>query len=157
MEIIFCDIPSHPPPIAVRNSLTNQFFQKKIMFLYIFKKTIGQAYIGISILVIPDHIHNFSSYYRLKLFGITVPLWPIDRQIYQYWKQVVKASPFYVHQIVFVCLLVYKCLKEAGLRKISWEIGWSKMVGSILHWKKEQNRITTRFNDYQSIFSLCFP
>ena len=30
MEIIFFYIPSNPPPIAVRNSLTNQFFQKKI-------------------------------------------------------------------------------------------------------------------------------
>ena len=30
MKIIFFDIPCHPPPIAVQNSLTNQFFQKKI-------------------------------------------------------------------------------------------------------------------------------
>ena len=28
MEIIFFDISSNPPPIVVRNSLTNQFFQK---------------------------------------------------------------------------------------------------------------------------------
>ena len=28
MKIFFFDIPSHPPPIAVRNSLTNQFYQK---------------------------------------------------------------------------------------------------------------------------------
>ena len=33
---IFLNIPSYPPPIAVRISLTNQFYQKKIMFLYIF-------------------------------------------------------------------------------------------------------------------------
>ena len=32
MEIFFFDIPSHPPPIAVLNSLTNQFFQKKLRF-----------------------------------------------------------------------------------------------------------------------------
>ena len=32
MEIIFFDIPSNPPPIAVRNSLTNQFFQKNLQF-----------------------------------------------------------------------------------------------------------------------------
>ena len=31
-------IPSYSPPIAVWNSLTNQFYQKKNMFLYIFKK-----------------------------------------------------------------------------------------------------------------------
>ena len=30
MKIIFFDIPSKPPPIAVWNSLTNKFFQKKI-------------------------------------------------------------------------------------------------------------------------------
>ena len=32
MKIIFLDIPSNPPPIAVRNSLTNQFFQKNWRF-----------------------------------------------------------------------------------------------------------------------------
>ena len=32
MEIIFFDIPSNPPPITVKNSLTNQFFQKKLIF-----------------------------------------------------------------------------------------------------------------------------
>ena len=37
MKIIFFDIPSYPPPIAVQNSLTNQFFQKKLTILYIFK------------------------------------------------------------------------------------------------------------------------
>ena len=35
-ENIFFDIPSNLPPIAVRNSLTNQFYQKKLTFLYIF-------------------------------------------------------------------------------------------------------------------------
>ena len=35
-ENIFFYIPSYPPPIAVRNSLTNQLYQK-ITFLYIFK------------------------------------------------------------------------------------------------------------------------
>ena len=30
MKIIFLNIPSNPPPIAVRNSLTNQFYQKYI-------------------------------------------------------------------------------------------------------------------------------
>ena len=36
------------------------------MFLYIFKKKIGQVYIGISILVIPDHIgkHTWTLYDR---------------------------------------------------------------------------------------------
>ena len=33
----FFDIPSYPPPIAIRNSLTNQFNNKKITFLYIKK------------------------------------------------------------------------------------------------------------------------
>ena len=37
MEIIFFYIPSNPPPIAVRNSLTNQFFQINWQFC-IFKK-----------------------------------------------------------------------------------------------------------------------
>ena len=32
MKIICFDIPSNPPPIAVRNSLTNQFFQKNWRF-----------------------------------------------------------------------------------------------------------------------------
>ena len=36
MEIILIDIPINPPPIAVRNSLTNQFFPKKLTILYIF-------------------------------------------------------------------------------------------------------------------------
>ena len=36
METIFLDIPSNPPPIAVRNSLTNLFFPKRFTFLYIF-------------------------------------------------------------------------------------------------------------------------
>ena len=40
MKIFFFYIPSNPLPIAVRNSLTNQFFQKKLTFLYIFKKKI---------------------------------------------------------------------------------------------------------------------
>ena len=31
-ENIFFDIPSNPPPIAVRNSLTNQFYQKNLRF-----------------------------------------------------------------------------------------------------------------------------
>ena len=44
MKIFFFDIPSYPPPIAVWNSLTNQFFQKKMMFLYIFNnKTIAAS------------------------------------------------------------------------------------------------------------------
>ena len=34
----FFYIPSYPPPITVRNSLINQFWQKKIMFLYILKR-----------------------------------------------------------------------------------------------------------------------
>ena len=34
MEIIFFDIPSNPPPIAVQNSLTNQFFQKIDVSVY---------------------------------------------------------------------------------------------------------------------------
>ena len=38
IKIIFFDIPSFPPPIAIRNSLTNQFFQKKLTILYIFNK-----------------------------------------------------------------------------------------------------------------------
>ena len=38
MKIIFFDILSHSPPIAVRNSLTNQFFHKKLPILYIFNK-----------------------------------------------------------------------------------------------------------------------
>ena len=32
MEIIYFDIPSNPPPIAVRNSLANKFFQKNRRF-----------------------------------------------------------------------------------------------------------------------------
>ena len=35
-KYFFYDIPSNPLPIAVRNSLTNQFYRKT--FLYIFKK-----------------------------------------------------------------------------------------------------------------------
>ena len=35
-QIIVLDIPSNPPPIVVQNSLANQFFQKKMMILYIF-------------------------------------------------------------------------------------------------------------------------
>ena len=38
MKIFFFDIPSNPPPIPVRNSLTKSIFSKKLMFLYIFKK-----------------------------------------------------------------------------------------------------------------------
>ena len=29
MKIIFVDIPSYPPPIAIQASLTNQFYQQK--------------------------------------------------------------------------------------------------------------------------------
>ena len=36
-KIIYLDIPSYPPPIAIRNSLTNQFYQKKLRFC-IFKR-----------------------------------------------------------------------------------------------------------------------
>ena len=36
MKIIFLDIPSYPLPIAVRNTLTNKFYEI-LMFLYIFK------------------------------------------------------------------------------------------------------------------------
>ena len=134
MDIIFFDIPSNPPLIAVRNSLTDQFFQKNdnsvyfrgkkeekkmqiwreekghfsflncsnfvtifcqvlkmnIFFLislaipcpspsgihwpinfskknevsvYFHQKKLGQVYIGISILVIPDHILFYYSRY----------------------------------------------------------------------------------------------
>ena len=57
MEIIFLDIPSNPPPITVPNSLTNHIFQKNYRFcISSKKKKIGQVYIGISILVIPDHM-----------------------------------------------------------------------------------------------------
>ena len=38
IEIIFYDIPSNPPPIADRNSLTNQFFQKNLQFCIFSKK-----------------------------------------------------------------------------------------------------------------------
>ena len=38
MEIIIFDIPSNPPPIAVRNSLTNQFFQNNWCFCIFSKK-----------------------------------------------------------------------------------------------------------------------
>ena len=38
MEIIFFYIPSHPPPIAVRSSLTNQFFQNNWQFCIFSKK-----------------------------------------------------------------------------------------------------------------------
>ena len=69
-KIKFFDIPSNPPPIAVRNSLTNLLFPKKFTFLYIFKKKKKcQFYIGISILVIPDHMyyskHNMWLYSEL--------------------------------------------------------------------------------------------
>ena len=55
-EIIFFDVPSYPLPIAVQISLTNQFFQKSWCFCIFLKQKKGQVYIGISILVIPDHI-----------------------------------------------------------------------------------------------------
>ena len=38
IKIFFFYIPIYPLPIAVRNSQTNQFYQKKLMFSYIFKK-----------------------------------------------------------------------------------------------------------------------
>ena len=38
MEIDFFDIPSNPPPIAIRNSLTNQFFQRNLRFCILKKK-----------------------------------------------------------------------------------------------------------------------
>ena len=54
---IFFDIPSNPPPIAVQNSLTNQFFKKIDVSVYFQKEEEKwQVYIGISILVIPDHM-----------------------------------------------------------------------------------------------------
>ena len=58
IKIIFLDTPSYPPPIAVPKSLTNKFFQKNWCFCIFSKKNkkLGQVYIGISILVIPDHI-----------------------------------------------------------------------------------------------------
>ena len=56
MEIIFFDIPSNPPPNAVRNSLTNIFFQKNWWFCIFSTTKKCQVYIGISILVIPDHM-----------------------------------------------------------------------------------------------------
>ena len=79
MEIFFFDIPSNPPPIAVRNSLTNQFFQKK-WCLCIFSTTTKkwQVYKGISILLIPDHLcihlswkqpyfHEHFCYYNIRV------------------------------------------------------------------------------------------
>ena len=56
MEIIFFDIPSNPLLIAVRNSLTNNFFPKNGCFC-IFSTKKWQVYVGISILVIPDHMN----------------------------------------------------------------------------------------------------
>ena len=67
MEIIFFDIPSNPLPIAVRNSLTNQFFQKNWRFcIFSTTKKLEQVYIGISILVIPDHIDDLTEVLRLR-------------------------------------------------------------------------------------------
>ena len=57
--IFFFDIPSYPPPIAVQNTLTNQFFQKIEDSVYFQQKKLWQVLIGISILVIPDHMIIF--------------------------------------------------------------------------------------------------
>ena len=46
------------PAIVVRNSLTNQFYQKNWRFCIFSKKKLWQFYIRISILVIPDHISS---------------------------------------------------------------------------------------------------
>ena len=59
---MFFDIPSNSVPIAVRNSLTNQFFQKNLIFcIFSKKKKNYQVFIWISILVIPDHKQDFQS------------------------------------------------------------------------------------------------
>ena len=54
---IFKNIPINPPPFAVRNSSTNHFYQINwSLWIFSKKKKKFQVYIGISILVIPDHM-----------------------------------------------------------------------------------------------------
>ena len=56
---IFKNIPSYPPPFAVRNSSTKHFYQINWgLWIFSKKKKKCQVYIGISILVIPDHIRS---------------------------------------------------------------------------------------------------
>ena len=108
MEIFFFDIPSIPPPIAVQNSLTNQFFQKKLMFLYIFnkQKKLGHVYIGISILVIPGHVTSY------LLRSNPPPLSHTHMHIYTSWrytcfKEFSFKTPFHFIKSRFFVIVFY--------------------------------------------------
>ena len=59
MEIIFFLYPLQSPAHCGPEIIAQSIFPNKLTFLYIFKnkKKLGQVYIGISILVIPDHIY----------------------------------------------------------------------------------------------------
>ena len=72
MKFIFFYIPSYPPPIAVRNSVTNQFFQKNWQFcIFSTKKKFMQNWReekGPGTLVFSSVLHNF--FLLLKIYKI---------------------------------------------------------------------------------------
>ena len=84
-ENIFFDIPRYPPPIAVPNSLPNQFFQKNLRFcIFSTTKKIMQNWReekGPGTLLFPSVLHNFFfcwkytelSIYLEKLIGQWIP------------------------------------------------------------------------------------
>ena len=60
-ENIFFYIPSNPQPIAVRNSLTNQFYQKNLRFCIFSKKRKNDKYFWD-----PSHLFSFAFFFLFK-------------------------------------------------------------------------------------------
>ena len=68
----FFDIPSNPPPIPVRNSLTNKFFQKKIdVSVYFQNKIIRTSWWFLTICP-----NTFSESINFFLFFFFIVFWP---------------------------------------------------------------------------------
>ena len=108
MKTIFFDIPSYPPPIAVRNSLTNQFFQKKLTILYIFNKK--------------------KNYAKLKRTEGSFQLFKLSKL----WYHVL--SSFENGNIFLISLAIPRPLRSG----IHWPINFSKKIDVSVYFQKNK-------------------
>ena len=76
MEIIFSDIPSNPPAIAVLNSLTNKFFQKNYDSVYFQQKKVQnwrEEKGHFSFLNCPNFVSIFCQVLKMEIIFFYIP------------------------------------------------------------------------------------
>ena len=106
MKIIFFDITSNLPPIAVRNSLTNQFFQKNWRFCIFSKKKKKKK--------------NEEKRRVFSAFEIVQTLLPF---FVKFWKW----------KYFFLIFLAIPCPSRSG---IHWPINFSKKIDVSVYFQK---------------------